>query len=189
MRIIWTLKRILRAIIEDFKSKVSSVAHSVYAYSLLTNAGSWNIIFRPPLRRYWYFSPEEHYSVFFFRLPKAWKTLQWRRYSVIKRWRHYRVFIFYYVWRNDLRLYNRMILERNDLRLYDRMILAINVNLLGYCCHLRTLDFDLPPSGVICALHFASLSGGKSKSACLKWQQCPQNEHYCLVFTKWSNTS
>ena len=51
-----------------------------------------------------------------------------------------------------------MILERNDLRLYDRMILAINVNLLGYCCHLRTLDFDLPPSGVICALYFASHS-------------------------------
>ena len=26
-----------------------------------------------------------------------------------------------------------------------------------------------------------TLSGGKSKSAGLKWQQCPQNERYCYI--------
>ena len=27
----------------------------------------------------------------------------------------------------------------------------------------------------------STMSGGKSKSANLKWQQCPQNEHYCYM--------
>ena len=37
-----------------------------------------------------------------------------------------------------------------------------NVHLLGHCCHLRSLDFDLPSSGVM------ALSDGRSKSLGLK---------------------
>ena len=47
---------------------------------------------------------------------------------------------------------------RNDLHLYSHMILAI-----------------------IILVSFNELLGGKSKSVGLKWQQCPQNEHYCHI--------
>ena len=44
---------------------------------------------------------------------------------------------------------------------------------------MRPLDFELPPSNVICALRFALESISKSEG--LKWQQCPENENYCYI--------
>ena len=51
-----------------------------------------------------------------------------------------------------------------------------NVHLFDYCCHLRPLDFDLPPSSAI-----VTISGSISKFAGLKRKQCPQNEHYSYI--------
>ena len=33
---------------------------------------------------------------------------------------------------------------------------AVIIMIIMHCCHLRPLDFDLPPTSVICALRFAS---------------------------------
>ena len=88
------------------------------------------------MRLQWYFHSEEHYSIFIFWLPKT-----WRYYSedITKKWRKEDIavssFSLYCTWCNDLRLYKLYISNYNNN----------NVYLLGHCCHLRPLDFDLPP--------------------------------------------
>ena len=123
------------------------------------------------------FSPEEHYSVFVFWFPKI-----WRHYSedITVRWRDEDItvssFSLYYTWRNDLRLHNRMIwaiiiamfIYSGIVVIWDSWILI---------CHPAV---SFVPSGSRRAQ--MTLPGGKSKSADLKWQQCPQNEHYCYNF-------
>ena len=96
------------------------------------------------------------------------KTLQWRHYSEMKGWRHYSVFIFSFSlkWRNDLGLYNRMILAIIIMFIYSGIIVIWDNCIL--VCYLQC--------------HFVRqirLSSDKSKFTGLKWQQCPPNEHHC----------
>ena len=94
---------------------------------------------------------------------------KWRHYSEMKRWRNYSAFIFSVL---------HMAYWPTFVSSYDTSSNNNNFYLLGDCCPFRPLDFDLPPSSVIWQI---TLLGGKSKSAGLTWQQCPQNEHYCYI--------
>ena len=83
--------------------------------------------------------------------------------------------------------------RRNDLRLYNRMIFAIIIIMFIYSgivvtWHPSILICHPPVSFVPSVLRRTqmTLSGGKSNSARLTWQQCPQNEHYCYnVVRRW----
>ena len=84
-------------------------------------------------------------------------------------------------------------IRSNDLCLFNRMILAIIIIIIIIIIFIYSgifviwdswiLIYHPPVSSVSCASYWAqmTLSGGKSKSADLKWQQCSQNQHYCYI--------
>ena len=137
-------------------------------FSLPTNPAGWNIIFQPSIEALMIFSPWRALQCLYFLIGKNMKTLQWRHYSQTNRWRHYKVFIFCYTWRNDLYLYNRLYndisnnnennnhnKDNNNSNSTSNSNKNNNVHLLGNCCRLKPLDFEFPPSTVICALCIA----------------------------------
>ena len=84
-------------------------------------------------------------------------------------------FSLHYTWRSDLRLYNHMILAILKIMfIYSGIVVIWNTWIL--ICQ--------PPvsfvSSTLCRAQM-TLPGSKSKSAGLKWQQCPQNEHYFYI--------
>ena len=86
-------------------------------------------------------------------------------------------FSLYYTWRNNLRLYNRMILAIIIMFVYSGIVVIGEPWIL--ICHP-------PVSFVPSALRRAqmTLSGGNSKSAGFKWQKCRVSEHYIINITE-----
>ena len=105
-------------------------------------------------------------SVFIFQLPKT-----WRHYSedITVRWRDEDITVssFSLKWRNDLGLYNRMILALIIMFIYSGIVVIWDNCIL--VCYLQC--------------HFVRqirLSSDKSKFTGLKWQKCHRNEHHCF---------
>ena len=80
----------------------------------------------------------------------------------------------YYTSCNDLHLYNDIILAIIIMFIYSSLIVIWDSWIL--ICH-PSMSF-LPSAWYQAQI---ILSGGKSKSIGLKWQQCPQNEHHCYI--------
>ena len=107
--ILYTLKCILRAIIENLRAKISFATYSVQVF--LTTCKSSGLKYLQPAIKALMTSP-------------PWRALQCLHFRLLKTWRCYSEdiamrlrdeditmssFSLYYAWCNDLRLYNRMI--------------------------------------------------------------------------------
>ena len=110
MNILFTSKHIFRAIKEILKNEISSAVNSmkVLITTYLINPAGWNVIFSQPPRRIWYFCRKTLKSLHFSINKNLYSediTIRWRDEDI-----RVSSFSLYYVWRNDLLLYNRTIL-------------------------------------------------------------------------------
>ena len=124
-----------------------------------------NYHFQPAIKVLIIFSPWRALQWLHFPIARNMKALLWRHYSEMKRWRHYSIFIFfYYTWRNDLRLYNRMTLSTIIIMIITIMFIYSGIN---FILDPRILICRAPVSFVPSVLRRTqmTLSVGKSKSA------------------------